>query len=801
MRTDSSTPLTTRFLARLVFLLVGIFLSANFSMAADKIKFDYLSLNRSVAYLGEEITVSYIIEVPKQHRGKTAQLRFYLDKKVIGEQELSGFDDAGTLKSEFKFKAKPQGRYQLRAVLTVAGVEAPQIEEQRQLAILSLPGGVTEDQAAGAATKSDSGELLPDITPVKLDVDNPSPRAGDRVIISTTIANNGTARANNVKLRVFVDGLPLGEDVNISLDTGKQTTIQSPYTPSREGQKDILVMINPDSEVKELSGRNNIISRLVIVRAQGSKPVAVTKQPKTVTKKAQKKPVTQTKPAPKPSTTKQAVAVADKTTPEPRPNLVTYIETINGVHYTNHNRLYVFVSNTNKRGKSETFELGVRKQQASGSDVWLVRQTVKNLAPGTTSRIAIKWPDKYATGDQVYIAVADIDRDSPVSPNNDKQSRPFRVVSVNRSEKAVSAPAPAPAPALAPTPEKPKTTVVAGLPTAEIIITQPREKEVLPADGKATIRWKTVGNVGKRVKIAILDTRTGRMMLSTATENDGAFYADLSALPTAEYTLMISAADSSAKARKTRFKIRRPKKIENITLSSPLAGGSWRGKQVMPIKWPANNEGLNDLFYNFDLIEEKTSNKHRININPVAANFGLYNWTVPDDGSVFGNYKLEVTSSDGTSVALVNGLEFLPSFVAYDAVDFDPQKPNNIKVDLGLDKLGFEGPYFKFVVRNNGPYELGAGLTIGYSFKTYFVRHVPIRTRDDLVICSNNFLARMPVGTEQTVWLGKDPDCGAGTRSQDEKFVYAVTRISLPNSIELNFTGDKKSNNMLKYYW
>ncbi|HBE91086.1 MAG TPA: hypothetical protein DDW55_00645, partial [Gammaproteobacteria bacterium] len=319
--------------------------------------------------------------------------------------------------------------------------------------------------------------------------------------------------------------------------------------------------------------------------------------------------------------------------------------------------------------------------------------------------------------------------------------------------------------------------------------------------GKATIRWKTVGNVGKRVKIAILDTRTGRMMLSTATENDGAFYADLSALPTAEYTLMISAADSSAKARKTRFKIRRPKKIENITLSSPLAGGSWRGKQVMPIKWPANNEGLNDLFYNFDLIEEKTSNKHRININPVAANFGLYNWTVPDDGSVFGNYKLEVTSSDGTSVALVNGLEFLPSFVAYDAVDFDPQKPNNIKVDLGLDKLGFEGPYFKFVVRNNGPYELGAGLTIGYSFKTYFVRHVPIRTRDDLVICSNNFLARMPVGTEQTVWLGKDPDCGAGTRSQDEKFVYAVTRISLPNSIELNFTGDKKSNNMLKYYW
>ena len=812
MRTVSPTQLTARYLACLVFMLVGLFLSTNTVLAADKVKFDYLSLNRSVAYLDEEVTVSYIIEVPKQHRKKTARLRFFLDNKAIGVQELSGFDDAGVLKSDFKFKAKPQGRYQLRAVLTLAGVKGLSIEEQRKLAILSLPGGVTKDQVPGGEKEPDKGDKLPDITPIKLDISNPSPRAGEGIIIRTTVSNIGTAKAKDVKLRVFVDGLPLGKDATISLDKGKQVTIEARYTPTREGQKDILVMINPDYEAKEISGRNNIISQQVIVRPKDSRQSAAVKKPRTVTKKPSRQTAPESKPDKKPSTKKQPAAIADKTASEARSNLVAYIETINGVHYTNQNRLYVFVSNMNRKGKAETFVVGVRKQQASGSDTWLARQTVKNLAPGTTTRVAIKWPDKYAVGDQVYVAIADIERAHLDNRNADQQTRPFRVISINNNIKPVTSPAPAqaqapkPAQAQAPKPEKPatakaKTAAVAGLPAAEIIITQPREQEVLPANGKATIRWRTVGNVGKRVKIAILDTRSGKMMLSTATDNDGVYYADMSSLPTAEYTLMISATESKAKARKTRFKVRSKKKAKKLVLSSPLPGGSWRGKQVLSVKWPARDPDLDDQFYNFTLVEVQSGKKHRLNINPVAARFGQYNWTIPDDGTLFGNYNLEVASSEGTAVARINGLEFLPSFVAYDAVDNDPSKPNNINVDMSVARSGFEGPYFNFVVRNNGPYELGAGITIGYKFKTYFVRHVPIRSRDDLVVCTSNLLARMPVGTEQTVWLGKDPDCGAGTRSSNDRFVYAVTRLSVPNSIEVNFTGDKKTNNMVKFYW
>jgi hypothetical protein len=264
---------------------------------------------------------------------------------------------------------------------------------------------------------------------------------------------------------------------------------------------------------------------------------------------------------------------------------------------------------------------------------------------------------------------------------------------------------------------------------------------------------------------------------------------------------MISAENGSARARKTRFTVRQKNQVEKITLSSPLAGGIWRGKQVMPIKWKKPTVNAENLYYNFNLIDKQTGKAKRININPVSAGFGLYNWTVPDDGTLFGQYRLEVATANGTVVANVEGLEILPSFVAYYSSEFDPNKPNTVKVDLGIYEPGFVGPHFQFKVRNNGPYELGAGMTIGFSFKTYFVRHVPIRSRDDLVVCNSNVFARLPVGTEQTVWLGKDPDCAVGSRSYDEKFVYAVTRMSKPDSIEVNFINDKKTNNMIKYYW
>jgi hypothetical protein len=788
MRTDPLIHLIGHHFASLaVLLLAAIVLPIQSALAADGAKFDYLSLNRSVAYLDEEITVSYILEVPKRLRDKPVHLHFYLDDRDIGGQDVSGFDETGRLASEFRFKARPQGRYQLRAVLTSDQAPAIQAEEHRKLAILSLPGGVTDDQTETSAdtettTAPADGETLPDISPISLEIDNPSPRSGEEIVISTRVANIGTAGVNNVKLRVFIDGLPLGRDTSVNLAAGQETDIETRYKPSREGQQDILVMINPDSEIQELSGRNNIISRPIIVRPGATKP-AVPKPVKT-TAKGGKKGTPRTKDEVGPPKNKQGIAATDQ------PNLVTYVETIDGIHYATDNRLHVFVSNNSRRTKSGPFVLGVRRYSSGKQSSWLARKTVASLDPGEIARIAIDLPANSTDVNRIYTAVADADNKVAEYSDEDNQTRPFRIVVLDRGNSSLA--------------EEPSASLAEAMaePSAmAITITNPREQEVLSGSGETTIRWTTTGDVGNRVKLAILDTRTGEKMLTAETENDGAFNADLFSLPAAEYTLLISAADTAVKARKIRFKIHQSEEAKPIELASPLPGGTWRGTQVLPVKWRKMAPDAASTFYNFTLVEQQTGKRLRINFNPVAAKSGLLNWTVPDDGTVFGYYKLEVTAQNGAVVGTVENLEFLPSFVTDRSVRPDQAKPNHIIVDLGIKNSGFSGPHFNFVIRNNGPYELSAGLTVSFSFKTYFVRHVPIRSKDDLVICNSNLLARMPVNTEQTLWPGRDPNCGAGTRSSNEKFVYAVSRISLPDTIDINFKGDRKANNMAKYYW
>jgi len=352
---------------RLLCMLPFLIALAGAALAADGFRIDYLSLNRSVAYLGEEITVSYIVQAPTAKKKQTVHLHFYLDDSELGSQAIGDFDASGRREASFSFPARPQGRFQLRAVLSsdAAGNDVL-AREQRQLAILSLPGIVTEESAAptaatGAPAQAPDQDPLPDLTPVGLAFDIPSPARGEKTAILTTIANKGTADAKNVKLRVFIDGLPLAKDASFDIAAGGKVTVKTAYVPNREGQKDILVMVNPDSTLDELSGRNNIISQSLIVRPAKKTRVAAGPGPAAARK-------ARTTPAGK-------KASARKQKPKPLPatpsNLVAYIETIDGVHYTPDGRLHVFVSNNSRANPSPPFTVGVRRLSATGDKRWL----------------------------------------------------------------------------------------------------------------------------------------------------------------------------------------------------------------------------------------------------------------------------------------------------------------------------------------------------------------------------------------------------------------------------------------------
>jgi len=84
-------------------LLLVLVLTASAATAAEKIKIEQFSLNRSVAYLGEEISASITVSAPPSLRKKELRVRYYLDKKEIGKQTISNFSPAGIAKTIFSF--------------------------------------------------------------------------------------------------------------------------------------------------------------------------------------------------------------------------------------------------------------------------------------------------------------------------------------------------------------------------------------------------------------------------------------------------------------------------------------------------------------------------------------------------------------------------------------------------------------------------------------------------------------------------------------------------------------------------
>jgi len=242
--------------------------------AKKQIKIEQFSLNRSVAYLGEEISADITVSAQASLRSKNLRLRYYLDEKEIGRQTITAFDSAGNAKTVFTFKNSPEGRYLFRVVLDIENEKIEADEVSRQLAILSLPTGMTEQPLSTGVDEKTimdgpvSGK--PDLVAEEINFDIASPRVGEKIRISTKISNTGSVQADNVKMRIFINGQPYGDDIAMNIAAGSQVSIDTEFKAARQGKKDILIFINPDGEIDEKSKRNNLISKMLIVRPAAS---------------------------------------------------------------------------------------------------------------------------------------------------------------------------------------------------------------------------------------------------------------------------------------------------------------------------------------------------------------------------------------------------------------------------------------------------------------------------------------------------------------------------------------------------
>jgi hypothetical protein len=729
-------------------------LTASAATAAEKIKIEQFSLNRSVAYLGEEISASVTVSAAASLRKKELRVRYYLDKKEIGKQTISNFSPAGIAKTVFSFNDSPEGRYQFRVVVDIEGKTGITDEVSRQLAILSLPGGMTNKEFSSNSddktSKNDPASEKPDLEPVSIDFNIASPRLGQKIRIISRISNTGSVQADNAKIRLFINGQPYGDDITMNIAAGSQANIETDFLPRSEGKKDILLLINPDGEIDEKSNRNNLLSKTLIVR-----------------------------PAEKTSKRKKTAAAPKKSSSQAdRANLVVYIETISGVHYTSDGQVRFYVTNNSQTAQSKPFTLGVQLLQASQGDIWLIRQPVKALKAGETVTISTRWPGDQLSTASLFLAMVDIEGKIEETDIRDNHTRPFRVVSTAANSSMQIA-----------TEAKP-----------EINITRPAKNEHLPDSNKLVVSWETHGDIGNRVRISVSRVKTKEKILSSITNNDGQYSVDFSSQKAGEYALLISTENNEVVSSKMIFQISRKEPAKTPILVAPVSGASFRGEQQMKIIWPDSFKKKPGLLLNFVLLESSSKKIVKINDKPVAASDDKFTWQVPDDGTVFGIYRLQVSSLDGNVLAETAGIELLPNFVSFKKT-LGGQGKKGIQTDLEIARTSFNGQNLEYLVMNNGPADISASGMLGYKFTSYFVLKLPITSDEDLVICQSSLLAELPQGEGQLISLGRDPDCPLGERGGGASFEYVVNRFVLPVLDNYHLTDPKPLNNLSKFYW
>jgi len=758
-RKQSSTAFFFSILVQLC-LTAMLMLAGTTASAAEKkqIKIEQFSLNRSVAYLGEEISADITVSAHPSLRSKILRLRYYLDKNEIGRQTISAFDATGNAKTVFTFKDSPEGRYQFRIVLDIENEKIEADEVSRQLAILSLPDGMTEQPLPGGVdekTITDGpGSGKPDLAAEEINFDIASPRVGEKIRISTKVSNTGSVQADNVKIRIFINGQPYGKDITMNIAAGSQVNIDTEFIAARQGKKDVLIFINPDGKIDEKSNRNNLVSKMLIVRpaAKGKKPGDIIATPE------------------------------DKAKQTRLANLVIYIETISGAHYTNDGKVRFYITNNSQSATTRSFMMGVQRLQGSPGKLWLIRKPVKSLKPGETVTLAIKWPKDQLSTSKLFVATVDIEGKIDETDIRDNHSRPFRVLSTSPIQTA-----PEPVPARAGT-------------GPEIVITSPRIDGHLDDNGKLIVNWRSSGDVGTLVHITVQNSRTKEIVLSSTANNDGAYSADLSAQPDGKYILTITSENRAVSSSKRTFQIIRKKSEAIPEFVSPANGTSYRGEQQLKIIWPASLKILSGQQLDLVLLESSSKKIVKLNNNPVAARKGQFFWQVPDDGTVFGVYKLQARSVDGRILAVTNKIEILPNFVSFEQLSSKSGKAE-IQTDLEIARTSFKGQNLEFLIMNNGPADISTSGMYGYKFTSYFVRKLPIASEEDLVVCTSTLLSELPQGEGQLISLGRDPDCPLGELEIGAKFEYVINRFTLPVLQNQYLIDPKPLNNISKFYW
>jgi len=709
------------------------------------LRVESVSLSRGVAHLGEvveaTVTLRNLGDVGVNH----ATVRLHLGGRRVGQDYLVDLGPGASVDISTEFFARPEGKHEFRVEIDpdneIAEGDENNNRAQRTLGILSLPRELSRAPANGQPAQAQpalSAIPVPDLSVQDLSAAPQPVEPGAPVALRATVHNSGERALNDVVVRFLANGRPLGADQRVDVPADGVAVATAIYRPRGASTTAVSVAIDPAQRLTESTRSNNTRS-LSIVAAAAATDAA----------------------QPAPSGPQPADAAPAQGTAQ-RPNLVCSVETILGVHYFDGERLRVTISNVAQSARASPFMLGLREAGGKG---WIVRMPVRGVKAGEQLTVELPWPHETPVSAATrYEVMADVDDDvAETDERGDNLAGPFSLVVVAGSGE----PQPGAAPVPAPTPPS-------------LQLTAPAPGTTLETGRVYRIEWQSKGPVGDSVQLALIDGGSRRVMIEPDARNDGRMEWTVPPLQPGQWWLSVRSADGAVQSRHGPYTVS-ASRLSGVDIVFPEPGTALFAGETYTLAWRV--AGPPDAT---DRLRLRLRDLRTGEVQPalqdvdVEADIGRYVWTVPEQPLLFGRYGLEALRADGEVVGRSAPFEINPAFVtrprSYDPAQID----RRIRADLTVSGAGFDEGFFAFTVRNEGPENLPSDVAPAVRLRTYFIRRLPVRSAADYVVCGRSLYGWLDAGADQRVELGRDPDCPLGTRSEDQRFEFAVVRIEAP---------------------
>ncbi len=594
---------------------------------------------------------------------------------------------------------------------------------------LSLAG-----TAAAAPLLGPPSEGRPDLHIPGLSLSRSVAHLGERVAATVVVVNRGDKAVKGVGLRFFLGGRPAAEDRRLSLAPGQRQVVRVEFVARPRGKQEFLVMVDPDNRVRERRENNNTARRTL----------GILSLPKALTHTDAPPPA-----APEPALPRQAPRRKPRPAPPPgRPNLVAKVETIEGRHYFGPDGIHVKLRNAARRAAAPASAVGLRR--ARPGSPWLATVPAPPLPPGASVTLRLPWPGGEAEGD--YVVVADIrdQVDEGAGGEKDNRSNLFR-------------PVPVTAPAL-----------------QVFTLTAPPAGTPYRGGQALRLRWRGARGLGENLQVLLRGEGRSETLVATAPARDDGVTLTLPPLSPGAYHLVVKTAAGRVLAEAGPYPLRgaaaeRPAPAGAARVTLPAAGTLVRAGKPLSLRWqPAIAGPLAAR-----LVDADTGQVVALDGRLDGA-AGEATLKLPREAALFGNYRLELLDPAGGVAAAGEVFEILPPSVYGRGDQADEEASVRVSVDLAVTAVGFQNGRYRFKVANLGPDTIPAYVAPAVRLRTYFVRRVPVRGEKDYEVCERRFYLPFKPRAEHEFELGRDPDCAFGNLTEEERFLFAVTRVEIP---------------------